>query len=204
MKFLRLLGKPLMLGIYAFAITTLLIMLFIQTLSPKESATPAAVPTVGALTEQRFDEPALTMLTPSTWPRPVKLDSNTLILSPTGGTDMTPTAGAFMVITTNALKVYGQRFTLPTNYTDPQQQLDAFVLAINRDAPGFKPATAYTGARYPGAMSVGYERGNKLVIILLDAGDKGWIYIGLQAPEPDFAVYDSAVFEPIAQSLEVR
>lgn len=204
MKFLRLLGKPLMLGIYAFAITTLLIMMFIQTFSPKESATPAAIPTVGALTEQQFEQPAVSMLTPSTWPQPVKLDANTLILSPTGGTDMTPTSGAFMVITTDALKVYGQRFTVPTNFTDPVKQLDAFMLAINRDAPGFEPAALYTGAKYPGAMTYGFERGNKLMIILLDAGDKGWLYIGLQAPEHDFATYDSTVFEPIARSLEVR
>ena len=204
MKFLRLLGKPLMLGIYAFAITTFLVMLLIQTLSPREDAKPAAIPSLGSLTEQRFDAPAVSLLLPSAWPQPTLLDQNSLIISPSGSGDMSPTAGAFMVVTTDALKVYGQRFTVPTNYTDPSQQVDAFVLAINRDAPGFKPATPFDGAHYPGAMSVGYERGNKLVIILLDAGSKGWVYIGLQAPEADFASYDSAVFQPIARSLVVN
>ncbi|MBX3082303.1 MAG: hypothetical protein KF716_11775 [Anaerolineae bacterium] len=204
MKLLRLLTKPLMLGIYGFALTTFLIMLGIQTLAPKQSAAPAAVPTIGALVERSFDAPAVTLLTPSTWPQPVVLDTNTVILSPTGSTDMTPTAGPFMVITTDALTVFSQRYTLRTNYADPEQQLDALVTTFNRDAPGFKPATPYDGARYPGAMTVGYERANKLVIILLDAGEKGWIYIGLQAPEADFDVYDSTVFQPIARSLLVN
>jgi hypothetical protein len=204
MKLLRLLGKPLMLGIYGFAITTFLAMLGIQAFSPKAGATSGVVPEIGTLVEQRFDTPAVTLLRPSAWPEPVVLDANTLIISPTGIQEMTPTSGAFMTITTDALNVFSQRFTLKTNFTDPQLQLDALVAAFNRNAPGFKPATPYTGAKYPGAMSVGYERANKLVVILMDAGEKGWVYIGLQAPEADFELYNSAVFEPIARSLLVN
>lgn len=168
--------------------------------TPKVTQIPDA--TVGPLAQTDIPSLGLTMLTPSTWKAPVALNDTTYVISPNGSTDTSATAGPFILIG-DAEKIARSRlnFSFRRDVSDPRQQLDALMAAINFDAPSFTAAAAYYGAKYPGAVSVGFARDNELNIILLDTGDSHWLYIGTQAPERYFAYYNDSVFKPAIASI---
>lgn len=204
MKFLRLLIKPRMLILYAFTLTTFLGMVAINALAPQPTESAAVQNAdAGELVPYHAEKFSLSLLVPSNWKAPINLDADRLLISETGSTDISPTADPFLIVVPDALTVFKKQLALRDNYSDPQQQLDALVAALNRDAPGFLPAEKYEGANYPGAITRGFERGNELMIILLDAGERGWIYIGAQTKESQFDHYEQNVFLPISNSLKL-
>ncbi|MBX3062489.1 MAG: hypothetical protein U0528_21195 [Anaerolineae bacterium] len=204
MNFLRLLLKPRMLILYAFTLTTFLGMVAINALAPRPTTgSNVSNVDVGELVPYHAQGFGLSLLVPSNWQAPINLDADRLLISETGSTNISPTADPFLIVVTDALNVFKRQLTLRDDYSDPQQQLDALVAALNRDAPGFRPAEKYEGANYPGAITRGFERGNELMIILLDAGERGWIYIGAQTKESQFDHYEQNVFLPISNSLKL-
>ncbi len=173
-----------------------------QTRTPNASAAPAA--TVGPLAGAEIEKPALSLLAPSTWKPPVVLDDHRLVLSPDGSTGTQPEDGPFLFIVVDALQVFRSQVAFREDFTDPIQQLDALLNSINRDSARFSTPAAYDSAKYPGAMTRGYERGNVLTIVLLRSENNRWIYVGAQAIERLFPYYESAVFKPVTDSLALR
>jgi hypothetical protein len=173
-----------------------------QTSTPKAPEIPQA--TVGPLNPITIEDSNLSMLTPSTWKEPAVLNNNSYVLSINGSTDTSATAGPFLYVVTDALTTFQKQLTIGTGFTTPTEQLNALMEAINRSGPKFSKANPYLGAQYPGAIVHGYERGNELVIVLLNAGEKGWIYIGAQAPEQYFQYYDETVFTPAINSIALH
>lgn len=204
MRLLRLLFRPRLLVVYAFALLSLLAMLAIDSFAPSASfpstATPIPAPLV-PVTDAPF---GLTFVMPTTWPAPVLTEGTTLVLSPTGGTDISATAGPFMVLIPDALTVFRARLAFRDDYDDPQQQLDALTGSLNRTGARFEPAEAYRSGKFPAAITHGYERGNELTIVLLNAGEKGWLYVGAQARRGEYDHYEAAVFQPVTDSLIFR
>lgn len=157
--------------------------------------------TVGPLTTANLDQFGLSLLTPSTWQAPIVIDKNSFILSPTGSTDTSPNAGPFLYVVVDALKVFRDKTSFRADFADPTNQLNALVQAINRESPQYDKIVAYTDAKYPAAIIHSYERDNEEAIILINAGAKGWIYIGAQSPERFFKYYETNVFQPVVNSI---
>lgn len=173
-----------------------------QSPTPKPTVFPEA--TAGTLINVDVSEMALSMLVPSNWKPPVYQDNSNLILSPDGSTSTAYTAGPFVIIRVGDNSYFEKLLAFQTSLTDPIPRLDAMVAAINRDAASFTPSSIYAGAKYPGAITTGYERDNQLAIVLLKAGPDRWIYIGTQAKEVNFTYYDTAVFQPLINSITLR
>jgi hypothetical protein len=204
MRFLRLLVRPRLLVVYVFALLSLGAMLAIDSLAPSASlpstATPFPVPLV-PVSDAPF---GLSFVMPTTWPSPVLIEGTTVVLSPTGSTDISATAGPFMVLIPDALTVFRARLAFRDDHADPQQQLDALTESLNRTGARFERAAAYPNSKFPAAITHGYERGNELTIVLLNMGEKGWLYVGAQARRGEFDHYEIAVFQPVTNSLTFR
>ncbi len=174
------------------------------TAAPQLALRPTILPesTVGPLASATLPEAGVTMLTPSTWQAPVKLSAEADVVSLTGSTDTTYSAGAFMLVG-DARKLAQSKLTFEfrDDISDPVQQLDLLLAAINIDAPNWTTAQAYTGAKYPAAVSIGFARDNQLSIVLINAGNNRWIYVGTQAPERNYTYYNSAIFNPAIDSI---
>jgi hypothetical protein len=84
------------------------------------------------------------------------------------------------------------------------EQLAAILVAMNRSGPKFDKPVAYQGAKYPAAITRGFERDNELIIVLMNAGNDRWIYIGAQSLEALFPYYDDTVFRPATNSLTLK
>jgi hypothetical protein len=163
---------------------------------------PAA--TVGPLLSVDVEQPALTLLSPSTWKPPAALNQNGIVLSPAGSTDTSPTSGPFLLVIADSSAFFHSQYSFPRGLTDPVEQLNALVNAMQRDGPQFEPASVYSGAKYPAAITRGYERDNELTIILMNAGNDRWIYVGAQAKEIVFAYYEGTVFVPATNSITLK
>jgi hypothetical protein len=138
---------------------------------------------------------------PENWKSPVVLDADSFILSPDGSTDTRTTAGPFLYVVVDALKVFGRRLNFRADLDDPVAQLGALVSALNRQGAAFGDAAVYQGAVYPAAMVRGSERDKVLTIVLLRAGDNRWIYAGALAKADQFAYLEQTVFKPAVDSL---
>jgi hypothetical protein len=204
MKWLRLLVRPRLLAVYGFALASLLGMLAMETLAPPQRTPPGVTATPLPLRDLTVAQPALTLRLPAVWSAPVVIDAQTVLVSPQGSRDTGPMAGPFLLIITDALPSFSLRLAFRTDYTDPRQQLDALITALNRTAVRFSRAKQYDGSPYPAAITRGYERGNELTIVLLNAGERGWVYVGAQAKETDFAYYEAAVFAPLTNALRLN
>jgi hypothetical protein len=174
----------------------------VETLTPRPTVLPEA--TVGTPTTFESAPLGLSLMIPSTWKPAISADS--VVISASGTTDTSFTAGPFLYIIPDAGKVLPNRmsFTFRSDITDPAQQLDLLMAAITRDDPRFSPARKYDGTQYPAAISTGYERDNQLVVILMYVGDNHWTYVGAQSLERYFSYYDSTVFKPALSSLKVK
>lgn len=173
-------------------------------LSPTPRPTILPEATAGQLTNVEVPQMALSLLMPSNWKPPVYQDNSNFILSPDGSTNTSYTAGPFVIVRVGDNAYFQKLLAFQSTLTDPQPRLDAMVTAINRDASSFGLSQPYTGAKYPGAMTTGFERDNVLTIVLLKAGADRWIYIGTQSKEVNFTYYESAVFEPLINSLTLH
>ena len=170
--------------------------------TPKATVIPEV--TAAALTNVDVPEMALSMLIPSNWKQPVYQDNSNLILSPDGSTSTSYNAGPFVIIRVGDSTYFQKLLAFQTTLTDPLQRLDSMLTGINRDAASFTPAQLYPWGKYPGAYTTGYERDNQLSIVLLKAGPDRWVYIGTQAKEIYFTYYDTAVFQPLINSITLR
>jgi hypothetical protein len=159
---------------------------------------PATVGPLDAVTVERL---GLRLQAPRAWPAPIVLDDQRLVLSPTGSGDTRTTDGPFLYVVVDALELFRTQLNIRGDFDTPVDQLNEVVGALNRNGPRFKSATVYDGANYPGAIVRGYERGNELTIILLRADDGRWLYVGAQAPAPQFAYYDEIFFKPATNAL---
>jgi hypothetical protein len=140
---------------------------------------------------------------PENWKPPVVLDADSFILSPDGSTDTRTTAGPFLYVVVDALRVFGRRLNFRADLADPVAQLDALVGALNRQGAAFGAAAVYQGAAYPAAMVRGGERDKVLTIVLLHASNNRWIYAGALAKIDQFDYLDQAVFKPAVDSLRL-
>ncbi len=170
-----------------------------QSPTPKPTVAPEA--TVGPLTSVTIEKPALTMLSPSTWKAPVALNDNGVVLSATGTNDTSSTAGPFLLVIVDKSEYFHSRMSFPPGFTDPVEQLNAMIDALNRDGPQFEPASIYVGSKYPAAITRGFERDNEQTIVLMNAGNDRWIYVGAQSREVTFPYYEGAVFIPATNSI---
>ena len=161
--------------------------------------------TVGALAMVDVPQLGVRLMAPTNWPAPVSLSDSSVILSATGSTDTSYTAGPFMLIA-DAGKLAQARmgYTMPPDISDPSQQLDLIVQAINQDAPSFTRARPFTTAKYPAASVVGFDRDNQLTIILLNVGNGRWLYVGIQALQRYHSYYEQTVFNPVVNSITVK
>ena len=147
------------------------------------------------------------MLVPTNWKAPIVFDDKArLILSPDGSTDTSPTAGPFLYVIPDTTKYITSHlsYTFRPDISDPAQQLDLLMQAINIDAPAFDPTESYIGAQYPAAIKRGYARDNEMTFVLMNAGNGHWIYVGAQAPERLFKYYDDAIFKPATNSITLK
>ncbi|HLY24710.1 MAG TPA: hypothetical protein VKQ72_00115 [Aggregatilineales bacterium] len=169
------------------------------------SATQLPKATVGPLAMVDAPQVGISLLAPSGWPAPVAFADSAVILSPTGSTDTSYTAGPFMLIA-DAGKLAQSRigYTLRSDISDPSQQLDLLVQGINQDAPSFTRARPFTTANYPAASVVGFDRDNELTIILLNLGNGHWLYVGIQALQRNYSYYEQNVFNPVVNSITVK
>jgi hypothetical protein len=200
----KLLSQPGVLLVFGFGVLSLAAMLAIRVLAPDTSLPAAPAATVGPLHAVTVGPWELTLNVPTTWPSAAIRDARSFVLSPTGSPDTSSTAGVFLYVVTDALKVFGEQLNFRADLSDPQAQLQILLDSLNRDRPRFKVAQPYPGLQYPAAMVRGYEQGNELTILLMNAGPRGWIYIGAQAPDRQFEYYETAVFRPASESLTFR
>jgi hypothetical protein len=170
--------------------------------TPKPTVTP--VVTAGPLVEIDIDKPRISVRVPSTWKISPPLNENSIVLSPTGSADTSTTAGPFLLITVDNSAYFHSRLSFPAGLTNPVQQLDALINAMNRDGPQFDPATPYSGSTYPAAITRGFERDNELTIVLMNAGNDRWIYVGAQASEKTFGYFEGTVFTPAINSITLK
>ena len=174
------------------------------TLAPALALRATVVPaaTVGPLASAAIPEAGVTLMTPTSWKPPVAISDAAAVISPTGSTDTTYSAGVFMLVG-DAHKLAKEKltFNFRDDISDPVQQLTLLLAAINLDAPNWTTAEVFSGAQYPAAVSVGFDRDNELTIVLINAGNNRWIYVGTQAPERNYTYYNSAVFEPAIASI---
>ncbi len=170
--------------------------------SPRPTVIPAA--TVGPLTSITLDPPGLTLMIPSNWKVPQPLADGSIVISPDGSTSTAPNAGPFVFIIPDAVKIFTERLNSATTLDDPTKQLNKLIEALNRDGPQFPASGAYTEAKYPAAISFGYEHANELTIMLMNAGNGHWIYVGTQAPEIYYSYYNDHVFKPVINSITLK
>ncbi len=173
-----------------------------QSFTPKPTTAPEA--TVGPLVSVAVERLGLAMLAPSTWGAPASLNENGIVLSPTGSNDTSSTAGPFLLVIADTSVFFHTRLNFREGLSDPVEQLNALLGAMRRDGPKFAAAAAYQGAKYPAAMTRGYERDNELTIVLMNAGDDRWIYVGAQAREAAFGYYEGTVFTPVTNSITLK
>lgn len=166
-------------------------------------ATRAVPPTAGPLHEVTLDALGVRLRTPDNWAAPVVTQDGHFVLSPDGSPDTSTTAGPFFFVVVDALEEFSLQLSLRTDLTNPREQLDVLVEALNRDRARFSAAEDYLGAQYPAAIVRGFERGNELTIVLLRTPEGRWIYAGAQATEADFRFYELTVFKPATDSLEL-
>lgn len=149
-----------------------------QSPTPKPTVLPKA--TAGPLDTLDIETPALTMLAPSTW-KASALPDNSVILSPGGTADTSSTAEPFLLVLVGDSAYFRSKLNIRTDLTDPVGQLAAILVALNRSGPKFETPVAYQGAKYPAAITRGFERDNQLTIVLMNAGNDRWIYVGAQS-----------------------
>ncbi|MCC7208015.1 MAG: hypothetical protein IT323_11960 [Anaerolineae bacterium] len=165
--------------------------------------TRAAPPTTGPLDAVTLDALGVRLRTPTNWAAPVVTGERRFVLSPDGNPDTSTTAGPFLFVVIDALDEFSRQLNIRTDLTDPREELDVLVDALNRERARFPAAEDYLGARYPAAIVRGFERGNELTLILMRTPDGRWIYVGAQAKEADFRYYELSVFKPATDSLEL-
>jgi hypothetical protein len=172
------------------------------TSTPRPTLLPEA--TVGAL--RPFDAASLgfTMVIPENW-KPA-LNADNLVLSPSGTADTSSTAEPFLYVIYDAAKVLPSKitFNFRSDITDPVEQLNLLMEALMRTGPKFDRAQKYNGAHYPAAITTGFERDNQLIVVLMNAGNNRWIYAGAQSIERYFSYYETTVFRPALNALEVK
>jgi hypothetical protein len=173
-----------------------------QSPTPKPTVLPAA--TVGPLSSITLDGAGLTLMVPSSWGPPQTLADGSIVISADGSTNTTPGAAPFVYIIPDAVTIFRQRLNSPTVLDDPVQQLNKLIEALNRDAPRFPASKLYEGGKYPAASTVGFERNNQLSMMLMNAGNGRWLYIGTQAPELYYSYYNEAVFKPVINSITLK
>jgi hypothetical protein len=98
-------------------------------------------------------------------------------------------------------KFFHSKLSFPAGLTDPVDQLNAIVTAMNIDAPEISPVAPYKDAKYPAAIVHLFERGLERTIVLMNAGNDRWLYVGAQSQEVYFKYYEDAVFKPATDSL---
>jgi hypothetical protein len=174
----------------------------VQSPTPRPTVVPSA--TVGPLSNTEVEKLGLTMLAPSTWKAPSPLNDNSVVLSPDGSTDTSPTAGPFLLIMSGDSKFFHSKLSFPEGLTDPVDQLSALIKAMNIDAPEIGPVTPYEGAQYPAAIVHLFERGLERTIVLMNAGNDRWLYVGAQSLETYFKYYEDAVFKPATDSIRLK
>jgi hypothetical protein len=172
-----------------------------QSPTPKPTILPQA--TVGPAASRDIDNPALTILAPSSW-KTSRLPDNSVVLSPTGAGDTSSTADPFLLVLVQDSTYFRNKMNFRADLTDPVEQLAAVLVALNRSGPKFDKPIAYQGAKYPAAITRGFERDNELTIVLMNAGNDRWIYIGAQSQEALFPYYDDTVFRPATNSLTLK
>lgn len=175
--------------------------LVLQSLTARGDTARPVPPTVAGLADVQVEALGLQMRAPTNWAAPAVAGPDRLVLSPDGATDTGPTAGPFLYVVADALEAFSSRLTLRTDLEDPQAQLNALLAAMNFNGPRFGEAQPYYGARYPGALVRGSDRGNEMTIVLLRGPDGRWLYVGAQAAEPDFRYYELTVFKPVTDSI---
>jgi len=173
-----------------------------QSPTPKPTVAPAA--TVGPMVSFDADQLGLNLLRPSTWQTPALFNQNGIILSPDGSTDTSSSAFPFLLVIADNSAYFHSRYNFPAGLTDPVEQLNALLTALELDGPRFEPASVYSGAKYPAAITRGYERDNEMTIVLMNAGNDRWIYVGAQAKEALFAYYEGLVFQPAINSITLK
>lgn len=175
----------------------------IQAIARPPEATRAIPPTAGPLEEVTLEALGVRLRTPNNWSAPVVTGERRFVLSPGGNPDTSTTAGPFLFVVVDALDEFSQQLNIRTDLTNPREELDVLVEALNRERARFPAAEDYLGARYPAAIVRGYERGNELTLVLMRTPQGRWIYVGAQAVEADFRNYELTVFKPVTDSLEV-
>ncbi len=155
----------------------------------------------GPLRSVTLDPFGLTLLAPSDWQAPLALDDHRFILSPDGSPDTSATAGPFLLLIVGSGPYFHSRLSFREGLADPVAQLSAMVSALNLNEPEVGPVAAYDGARYPAATVKIFSRGNQQTIVLMNAGNDRWIYVGAQSQEIYFRYYDTAVFKPATDSI---
>jgi hypothetical protein len=174
----------------------------VGTLTPRPTVLPEA--TIGALIPFDSAPLGLSLSVPAAWKAAESADS--VVISPAGTADTSYTAGPFLYIIPDAAKVLPNKlsFSFHPDVTDPAKQLDMLMESLQRDDPRFTRAKTYEGMQYPAAITTGYDRDNQLTIVLMNAGNNRWIYVGTQSIERYYSYYDVAVFQPALKSLIVK
>lgn len=198
---IRKLLQPGVLAVLGFGALSFVAMLAIRTLAPDLTVSSPPPATVGPLQTVTIPTLDVSLQAPANWKPPALRDDHSFVLSPAGSPDTSSTAGVFLYVVTDALAVFGQQLNFRADLSNPQAQLQILLDSLNRDRPRFKIVEPYLGLPYPASMARGYEQGNELTILLMNAGARGWIYIGAQAPDRQFEYYEGAVFRPASESL---
>ena len=170
-----------------------------QTPTPKPLVYPPTI--TGPLSSITVDPFGLTLLAPSDWKSPAALDDHRFVLSPDGSTDTSATAGPFLLLIVGSGQYFHSRLSFREGLTDPVAQLSAMISALNLNEPEIGQVTAYAGAKYPAAFVQIFSRGNQQTIVLMNAGNDRWVYVGAQSKEIYFRYYDTAVFKPATDSI---
>jgi hypothetical protein len=175
--------------------------------TPSAAQTPTPRPLVypmtmtGPLRSVTIDQFGLTLLVPSDWKAPVALDDHRFVLSPDGSADTSANAGPFLLLIVGSGQYFHSRLSFRQGLTDPVDQLSAIISALNLNEPEVGEVAAYNGAKYPAATVEIFSRGNEQTIVLMNAGNDRWIYIGAQSKEIYFRYYETAVFRPATDSI---
>lgn len=164
-------------------------------------ATATLIPTVGGLVDG--EALGLSFKQPGSWKPPAMRDANSFVISPTGSSDTSTTAGPFVYVVVDALDVFGAKYNLRTDLEDPVAQLDALINAANPTAARFEAAEPFRGSNYAAAFTRGFQRGNGQLVVLIRTDNGRWIYVGAQAPDAQFAFLEQTVFYPFVASLSL-
>jgi hypothetical protein len=171
----------------------------VYTFTPGPTTVPQA--TVGPLNPASIAKLGISLVSPAMWKPPALLNDNSYVISQDGSTDTSSTAGPFVLLIVGDSNYFHSKLSFPAGLTDPVDQLNAIVAALNLLGPEIGIVVPYTFAKYPGAIVRTYERGNEMTITLLKGPNDKWVYIGAQAKEVFFKYYEDNVFSPIANAL---